>query len=110
MFIPKSLLSLFDISRETVESLRLEVGTLRTENAILNRELTSNKIMSDWLRFQVNQLSDERVKLMEKAYPGLHLAVPEISRAIPNKVKDGFDLQALFEDQGDGSEKLPFIS
>lgn len=104
MFIPKSLLSLFTINKETVDSLRLEVATLRGKNEILERELTSTKIMSDWLRMRHNQLEAERVKLLERAYPGLSLPAPEIVN-ISRKIKDGFDMQALFEDMGDPGEK-----
>src|SRR5437762_3358453 len=109
MWIPKSLLALFDISRETDESLRLDANTLRKENEILGKELASSKIMSDWLRMQVNQLNAERVKLIERAYPGLLLPAPEIVRP-QNRIKDGFDLQALFEDMGDAAEDRSPVS
>mgnify|MGYP001490952212 CR=1 len=100
MWIPNSLLALFNINKETVDELRSSVAVLDAQNTLLERELTAVKINSDWLRFQVNQLNSERVQLMAKAYPGLVLPAPEITR-IGNKVKTAFDLVSLFEDQGE---------
>ena len=102
MWIPSSLLTLFSINKETVDTLRESAAVLTAVNGVLERELTSTKIMADWLRRQVNQLEAERVKLMEKAYPGLNLPAPEIAR-ISTQIKEGFDMQALFEDMGDAA-------
>jgi hypothetical protein len=105
MWISKSLLDLFSIGRETVDTLRTENTTLRASNQLLERELVSAKIMSDWLRLKVNQLEVERVHLLAKAYPNLSLPAPELART--TQVSKGFDLQALFEDQGDPPDTLP---
>ena len=98
MWIPQSLLELFTINKQTVDSLRTSVATLQAKNELLERELLSTKIMSDWLRVQFNQLSVERVRLMEKAYPGMSLPVPEIARTT-SRVQDGFNLHDMFEDE-----------
>ncbi len=108
MWIPQSLLNLFTINKETVDALRIDVSVLRAKSEVFEHELASNKIMSDWLRMRVNQLEAERVVLMEKAYPGLHLPTPEISR-ISNRVKEAFDLTSLFEDQGDETTPQPLV-
>ena len=100
MWIPSSLLALFNINKETIDALRLENAELKTRDSILERELVAVKINSDWLRHQINQLNAERVQLMAKAYPGLQLPTPEFAR-LPNKVREAFDLQSLFEDLGD---------
>lgn len=100
MWIPASLFALFTINKETVDNLRLEAEGLRAREGVLERELTAVKINSDWLRHQLNQLNAERVQLMEKAYPGLHLPVPEFARVAP-KPQRVLDLLNLFEDQGD---------
>lgn len=106
MWLPKSLVDLFLISRDTIDNLRLETATLKATNTILERELLAAKLNSDSWRLRVNQLEAERVQLIAKAYPGLQLPAPEIAR-VQNRIKDGFDLQALFEDQG-GPEDAPF--
>lgn len=103
MWVPKSLLDLFSISRETVDLLNKELAITRADRDSLKDQLSKSQIMSDWMRMRVNQLEAERVALIEKAYPGLRLPAPEIAK-IANRVKDGFDLQALFEDQGDPSD------
>jgi hypothetical protein len=100
MWLSKSLVDLFTISRDTVQELRVENSTLKATNAVLERELLAAKLNSDSWRLRVNQLEAERVQLIAKAYPGLQLPAPEITR-IKNQIKDGFDLQALFEDLGD---------
>lgn len=100
LFVPKALLSLLNVNKETVDTLRTEVAVLRSKNEVLERELTAVKINSDWFRHQINQLNAERVQLMAKAYPGLQLPTPEFAR-LPNKVREAFDLQTLFEDLGD---------
>ena len=97
MWVPKRLADLFSLNRDFFDSVRTELATVRAERDILKNELASSKIVSDWLRMRVNQLEAERVKLIEKAYPGLNLPAPEIAR-IQNRIKDGFDLQALFTD------------
>lgn len=109
MWIPSSLLNLFTINKETIDALRIEVAELRARDSVLERELSAAKIMSDWLRVRHNQLEAERVKLLERAYPGLSLPAPEIVN-ISRKIKDGFDMQALFEDMGDPTDTKPAIS
>src|SRR5438445_731759 len=99
MWLSKSLIELFTISRDTVTELRVENATLKATNNIIERELLAAKLNSDSWRLRVNQLEAERVQLIAKAYPGLQLPAPEIAR-VQNRIKDGFDLQALFEDQG----------
>lgn len=100
MFIPKSFIELFTVNKEAVDTLKLDAAVLRAQNALLERELVSVKISSDWMRMRVNQLEIERAALMDKAYPGLHIPTPEIAR-IANKVRDAFDLTSIFDDQGE---------
>ncbi len=108
MWIPQSLLSLFNISKEAVDAYRLETAELRATNAILERELISSRIMTDWLRDKVNQLNAERVQLIARAYPGLNLPAAEISRTT-KRPTDTFDIRAIFEDQSEAhSASDPF--
>jgi len=100
VWIPASLFTLFSINKETVDSLRLENAELKARDSVLERELLSTKIMSDWLRLQFNSLSAERSILIAKAYPGLNLPVPEIART-RSRVADNFDPRVLFEDQSE---------
>lgn len=102
MWITDKILAILNINIAAAAAQRDEVSALRAANSILERELVSVKIMSDFLRMTVNQLNAERSVLISKAYPGLHLPAPEIAR-VANKVQNGFDLNALFEDMGDDS-------
>ena len=99
MWVPKGLVELFSIGKEVVAELRTENSILKSKNELLERELVSAKIIGDWCRLRVNQLEVERVHLIEKAYPGLQLPAPELSRV--NKIKDSLGLQSLFDDLGD---------
>jgi hypothetical protein len=92
-FITDRILSLVVGPRE-------ELAALRAKLEIVERELISVKINSDWMRMRVNQLEAERSVLLNRAYPGLNVPSVEIAR-VANKVQNGFDLQSLFEDQGD---------
>lgn len=103
MWIPKSLLALIDVNRDLVAELKTDNTSLRAKNEVLERELTAVKINSDWLRFMFNQLTAERTQLIAKAYPGISLPTPEITRAKANQLKDGFDIQGWFEDRSEES-------
>lgn len=104
MWVPKRLAELFTVNREVLDQLKTDTATLKATNLILERELAAAKLNFDWARVRINQLEIERVRLLEKAYPGLSLPAPELAR-LENRIKDGFDLHALFEDQGDPAEK-----
>lgn len=97
MFVSKSALELFNISRDTVDELREDLAIARAENRILKDELAAVKSNNDWFRVKCNQLELERAQLLEKAY-GVRVPVPEIARSTPPMMQ--FD-QSLFEDLGD---------
>lgn len=110
MFIPKAVVDWFVSLKtvaETQAAISLEAITItQKENAALtaeNRNLTEQvirlNVTQDWFRMKINQLEAERALLLEKAY-GIHVPVPEIAK-LENRIKDGFDLHALFEDVGD---------
>lgn len=100
MWITKSLMSLFEISRDVVNDLREDLARVVAERDALQRELTSVKINADWLRVQYNQLQLERTALMDKAY-GIKLPVPEVVRQsvrVPETKLDEFTFDDVGED------------
>lgn len=105
MWVPKSVVEWFHISRETVESLREENSALRAERDALKIQLASATNHFDWLRIRVNTLEVERGQLIEKAY-GIRIPVPELARPVtpiaPNVVDKFAD---LFEDMDDEQAK-----
>lgn len=98
-WLSNGLVSLVQISKETVDELRITVSTLAHENRILNDQLRKAEITSDWLRMKVNQLEYERTAFMEKAF-NIKVPVPEITRQ--PTVDPTFDPKNFsFEDVGD---------
>lgn len=79
MWVPKAVLDWFHISKDSVDALREELASIRTERDMLFKELTKSQIMGDWMRMKVNQLEFEKTALMEKAY-GIKIPAPEIAR------------------------------
>jgi predicted nuclease with TOPRIM domain len=102
MFIPKAVFDLFRISKESVETLREEIASVKAERDTLQRQTTHLQTSFDWLRLRVNALEVERAQLIERAY-GIKPIVPEISRASSNDFKRTLEQMstALFTDMGD---------
>jgi hypothetical protein len=97
MWVPSSVLSWFQISKDTVDALREANASLSAERDALVRELTSVKITCDWLRLQFNQLQLERTALIEKVY-NIKLPAPELVKA-PTITSPSADFN--FDDMGD---------
>jgi hypothetical protein len=109
LFVTKSALELFHISKNVVDDLKVELAESRAENRQLKDELAAIKANNDWFRVKCNQLELERAQLLEKAY-GVRVPVPEITRSTPPMLH--LDA-ALFEDIGDKQAKelgLPVYS
>jgi hypothetical protein len=81
MFISDKLVSLLEIGKETVSTLREEASALRVEVAVLREQLSKAQIMQDWLRVKVNQLELQNGALLEKAY-NIKVTVPEIAKRL----------------------------
>lgn len=96
MWLSEKLLNVFQVAKETVDELRLEVSTLRSENDVLKSQLEHSRIMSEWLRVRVNQLEYERVGLLERAYQ-IKLPAPEIVRTGRDLAPGSFNLANLFD-------------
>lgn len=79
MWVPKTVVDWFHISRDAVNSLREELAIVKTERDILKQQLSVSQIHFDWLRLKVNTLEMERTALMEKAF-NIKLPAPEIVR------------------------------
>lgn len=94
VWVPEKLVSLFEITKETVDDFKLENLKLRSENELLKTQLASNRIMTDWLRTRVNSLELEKAALMAKAF-NINLPAPEIVRTERDLV-GGFNLADLF--------------
>lgn len=104
MWVPKALVELFSIGKETVDTLRTELVATQAINISLDRELTALKVNFDWLRLQVNALQVERTALMQKAY-GVQMPIPEIVRTIKAD-NSGFDAKNFsFDDIGEDQAK-----
>ena len=85
MWVPSSVLDWFKISQDTLKTLREENASLKAENRVLDRELTSAKVNLDWLRVQFNQAQVERAELMSKVH-GIKVPAPELgTRRVPNR-------------------------
>lgn len=98
MFISfRNVAALFEISKETVQDLKVEVEALRRENTSLSADLLSSKTHLDWLKIQFNQLQTERALLLDKLY-GIAPPVPQLMQAPPPPT--AFE-EFSFNDMGD---------
>lgn len=105
MWISKAVLGWLQISKETVEDQRIELGTLRLESSLLKTQLATTQTQFNWLRERVNALEMERAQLIKKAY-GIDLPVPEIVVTKPwPKLPDQLNADDLFSDVGDDVAK-----
>lgn len=107
----RNVASLFEVSHDTVVSLREEVAALKAENAAIKSELLSTKINLDWLRVQYNQAQAERTALMNQRYgiaaptpqlqpnPGSYFPSVASHDAIANQIPHLQDIS--FDDLGD---------
>lgn len=100
MFVSDKVISLFQIAKDTVDSLREELASLRASHDAAKVELATSKVMNDWLRVKINQLEFERVALLEKAY-GIRVPAPELTRHRPATDPDMDPRNFSFEDIGD---------
>ena len=96
---------MFQISKESVESLREDLAATRAERDSLKLQLSVSQNHFDWLKMRVNALEIERAQLIHRAY-GIQTPVPEIVRTRA----DGPDLNPdIFNDVGeDMAKKLGF--
>lgn len=79
MWVPKSVVEWFHISKDAVSDLREDLAATRAERDVLRQQLSVSQIHFDWLRLQVNTLQLEKTALLEKAY-NIKLPSPEIVR------------------------------
>lgn len=101
MWVPSAVLEWFQISKDTVDVLREELASIKTERDSLKDQVITSNIWSDFLRMQVNTLQFERAALMEAAH-GIRVPTPELTRLHPPIP----DLTvASFEDMGDETAK-----
>jgi len=100
MFVSDKVVGLFQIAKDTVDSLREELAALRAERNLLREQLTKAEILSDFFRAKVNQLELQNTALMEKAY-GVKIPAPEIVRATPPLDPSYDPRNFTFHDVGD---------
>lgn len=101
MWLPDKAFQLFQISRESFDSLQKEVSSLKAERDALKSELTTTKANFDWLRIRCNTLEVERAQLIGKAY-GVQVPAPEIVRQPAMLPELGSN---IFEDVGEKAAK-----
>ena len=95
MWVSEKLVNLFQLSKETVDDLKEECRTLRSENMLLQTQLSANRVMTDWLRGRVNTLEMEKGALLAKAF-NVNIPVPEIVRTSRDLHSGAFQLDDLF--------------
>src|SRR5258705_13442806 len=103
MWLSGKLVELFNISKETVQTMREDLASVRAERDTLKFQLQVAHNTADWLKAQVNTLQYERVALLEKAY-GVRTPVPEIARA-PLMGSQLRSDEISFDDMGDEMAK-----
>lgn len=97
MWLSRQLVGILEVSKESVDGLRVELAAVKAERDALRSEVSAMRVNSDWMRIRVNQLEMERADLMHRAY-GITLPVPELVRAVKPTVEPD---QFSFEDLGD---------
>lgn len=98
MWLSKTLVGIFQVAKESVDALREELASIKTERDMLKSELVFVKSNFEWLRLKVNQLEIQNVALLKKAYD-IDIPAPEI---IPQSIDRTLDFKNLgFEDMGD---------
>ena len=101
MWIPSRTFELFHISKDTVDSLREDLASVRAERDGLKSQLATTQANFEWIRIRLNALEFERAQLLEKAY-GVKVPVPEIVRSHGTTL--GLT-ENLFEDMGEPAAK-----
>lgn len=101
MWVPSKVIEWFQISKDSVDHLREDLASVRSERDQLKAQLASTTANFDWLRIKVNAMEVERAQLLEKAY-GIRTIVPEIARQPSIPIDFTTD---LFEDIGDDKAK-----
>ena len=97
MWLPKAVYDLFQISKENVDAIRVELAQVRAEKDALIFQLALSTTNSDWMRIRINALEGERAQLLYKLY-NIDVPTPEIVRK-PNS--PNLSLSDMFEDPGD---------
>lgn len=102
MFVSDKVVSLFQIAKDTVDTLRQDLATVRAERDSLKQQLLVAQTNFDWLRVRMNQVEFENKALMERAY-GIKVPVPEITRVLPQIPADpAYDAKSFsLDDMGD---------
>ncbi len=99
MWVPKALVELFSLTRDTVNSTKEELAAVRAERDALQRQLNITQVNFDWIRMQINTLQLERTALIEKCY-NIKLPAPEIVRTPVVGAEARLD-EFTFDDLGD---------
>ena len=103
MWVPAQVADWFKISKESVDALREELASVRTERDALKSELLTTKANFEWLRVRVNTLELERTQLMKVAYH-VDIPAPEIVRQThPSNLPDS--LASMWDDVGEDIAK-----
>ena len=93
MWVPKEVASWFQISKETVDTLRTELAVAKAEKIALEARLSALQNSFDWLRVNWNQVQLENKTMLSKLH-GIQVPVPELAV----RPQGDFSLQNLFAD------------
>lgn len=98
MWIPKSVLALFQFNLDEQQQIREDLAAARAKAELLERQLTQTQASFNWLCVRVNDLENQNKALLEKA---LNIKVPAPQLAIAGPKLDDVMKQFSFDDIGD---------
>jgi len=99
MWLSPKIFSILEVSKDSVDSLRVDLAALSAERDILKTQLVIANTNAEWFRMKINQLEVEKATLMQKAY-NVQVPIPEIIRPLSHDIlRDPKSFS--FEDLGD---------
>lgn len=99
MWLSSKIFSILEVSKDSVDTLRADLASLRAERDLLRTQLTVANTNAEWFRMKINQLEVEKTTFMQKAY-NVQMPIPEIIRPLPHdSLRDPKTFS--FEDIGD---------
>ena len=105
MWLSPKIFSILEVSKDSVDNLRVDLATSRAECALLKQQLSVAETNGNWMRVKINQLEMERAGLINKAF-GIQLpAIPELVRTTTLPKQADPNLFGGFDDIGDDVAK-----
>lgn len=86
MFVSDKLIGLFQVAKDTVDTLRTEAAAAHAEISALRQELAGLRATNEWMRHKINGLEVERAALFNRAF-NTNIPAPEIVAAPTDAIK-----------------------